>query len=197
MNSNSIRSIACITAAFPTLAAAHGGEIHESTSSFMGQNTAHLHLLTNHLPIFGIVMGLLALVLAFMWKSDVSKRIALILLLVTTVGAYPTFKFGQYAYKDVRGIADDAGQDWLDTHMERAESGIYAFYIAAFIIAAAIFAGWRKLRWETPLTLAAGIASVAALVTAGWIADAGGRIRHPEVRDSAPPPSATSAHQHE
>ena len=152
-----------MAAALPIIASAHEEHTHATSSSLLEQNAPHLHLLTNHLPIFGIFMGLLALVLAFWWKSDVGKRIALVLLLVTNAGAYVTFKLGQYAYRPVRSIADEVGQGWLDTHMERAESGIYVFYLAVCIILAALYAAWRKPRWATVPHPPAGGGTAAAL----------------------------------
>lgn len=182
MKSKSISQRILVITVSPIVACAHEENMHATSSSLLEQNAPHLHLLTNHLPIFGILMGLLALALAFWWKSDVGKRIALVLLLVGNAGAYITFKFGQYAYRPVHRIADEVGQDWLDTHLERAEFGIYVFYLAVCIILAALFAAWRKPRWATLLTLAAGVVSTAALGTAGWIADAGGKVRHSEIR---------------
>ncbi|CAN5892391.1 hypothetical protein BH11VER1_BH11VER1_01100 [soil metagenome] len=182
MKTKQIIRFLSLFAALPAVASANEGHVHATSSGLLEQNAPHLHLLTNHLPIFGIVMGLLALALAFLWKNEVSKRIALILLLLSHTGAFLTYNLGQYAYRPVRRIADEDGQIWLDTHMDRAESGIYVFYLATFIILAALYAAWRKPRWAAPLTIAAGIVSAATLGTAGWIADAGGKVRHSELR---------------
>jgi hypothetical protein len=38
---------------------------------------------------------------------------------------------GQRAYKTIRNESDDAGADWLDEHMDRAEKTIGAFYFLA------------------------------------------------------------------
>lgn len=141
-------------------------------------------------------MGLIALSLAFAWKSDSGIRIALALLLLSNLAAYPTFKFGQAAYEQVRGIADDIGQDWLDTHMERAESLIYLFYFAALVAIITLFARWRKLRWANTLAIVADLLSAAALVAAGWIADAGGKVRHSDTRGNAAAPSSKTEPAH-
>ena len=69
--------------------------------------------------------------------------------------------------------------------MSRGEKGIYVFYLAAAITAAALYAEWRNRRWAVRMTIAAGIAGVAALSCGIWIADAGGKIRHSELRPDA------------
>ncbi len=166
----------------------------------MGFDPTHLHLLTNHIPIFITLAGLIALGLAFIWKNDGARRIALVLLIMGTVGGLVTYWLGQQSYKPVRGLADETGQDWLDLHMERAEQVIWLFWLAATSAAAALVIEWRKIRLALPATLLAGALGAASLGVSGWIADAGGKIRHPEIRGDSRPPVDVSAeeapHQH-
>lgn len=167
------------------VARAHGTETHRSTPLPMGFDPAHLHLLTNHMPIFITLSGLLALGLSLLWKNAPARRIALVLLLVGMVGGLMTYWLGQQAYKPVRGLADEVGQDWLDLHMERAEQVIWLFWLAVITTAGALVAAWRAVRFELPLTLAAGALAAVTLAVSGWIADAGGKIRHAEIRGDA------------
>ena len=95
-----------------TLTEAHAEEIHQVAALPLGLDPTHLHLLTNHIPIFITLAGILALALSFLWKSETAKRIALLLLFVGTVGGLATFWLGQESYKPVRGLADETGQDW-------------------------------------------------------------------------------------
>ena len=174
-----------ILVAISTSALAHGSEVHGSTPLPMGLDPAHLHLLTNHMPIFITLSGVLALALALLWKNEPSRRIALILLLMGTVGGMMTYWLGQQAYKPVRGLADEVGQDWLNLHMDRAEQVIWLFWLSTLTTTAALVAAWRGLRFSLPLTLAAGALAAATLAVSGWIADAGGKIRHTEIRGEA------------
>jgi hypothetical protein len=184
-----------------TLTEARAEEIHQVAALPLGLDPTHLHLLTNHIPIFITLSGILALALAFLWKSDTAKRIALLLLFVGTVGGLGTFWLGQESYKPVRGLADETGQDWLDLHMERAEQVVWIFWLAAAFAMAAMVMVWKKTRFALITTLSAGILGTASLGAAGWIADAGGKIRHPEIRGhSLPVPvgmeNESPSHQH-
>ena len=170
---------------FLIVALATPGHAHGAVDLF-GDNALRVHLLINHLPIFGTLMSVFALALAGFWKSDAGRRIALVLLLVSTASAYLVFQSGQGAYEEGRTIADDAGWNWIDVHLSRAEKGIYVFYLAALVTAAALYAEWRRLRWAVPLTIAAGVLGTAAFAGAVWIADAGGKIRHSEIRPVSP-----------
>ena len=148
-----------------------------------GESSLRAHLYLNHLPIIGTILSILALVLALLWKSDAARRIALILLLVSTLSTYLVFNAGEGAYPDGRRLADDAGWDMIDVHMARAEKGIYVFYLDAAVAAAALYAETRRRRWATTATIAAGVLGLVAFAGSVWIADAGGKIRHSELRE--------------
>lgn len=184
-----IKSFLSAAALFALTTAVQAHEGHSAAELPFGLDPTHLHLLTNHSPIFITLSGLIALALAMIWKNDVAKRVALLLLLIGTVGGLATYWMGQQAYKPVRGMADEAGQDWLDLHMERAEKVIWIYWLAAISAAGALVAVWRRFRYALLATVIAGTMGAASLFVSGWIADAGGKIRHPEIRsDSKPVP---------
>ena len=152
-------------------------------------DAVHLHLLTNHIPIFITLSGLVALGLALLWKSNHAQRVELILLIFGTVGGVVTLWLGQESYKPVRALADEMGQDWLDLHIKRAEQVAWLFWLAAASAVAALVMVWRHLRFALMATVVAGALAAATLGASGWIADAGGKIRHPEIRGNEVPPS--------
>jgi hypothetical protein len=146
------------------------------------QNPAYQHVLINHLPIIGTAMGVLALVVGCLMRQRAALLPGLAVLFVAGVSAWPVYATGEQAYRPIRKIADDAGREWLDVHMERAEKATWVFYVMA---GTAAIAGIAPLRWPrcSPLlvvfTLLAALGSMAA---GAYIAEAGGRIRHSEFR---------------
>lgn len=165
-----------------------------------GLDPAYWHLLTNHIPILITLSGLIALGLAAFSNGGPAKHIALFLLLVGIVGGIVTYWLGQAAYKPVRGMADEVGQKFLDLHMERAENVIWVFWLGAAACGVALFAEIRKLRHARSLTMVAWLLAAAIMILSGWIADAGGKIRHPEIRGDEKLPSdagqETTPHKH-
>lgn len=147
-----------------------------------GLDAPHLHLLTNHLPIFVTLSGLFAMAVGLWRKNRGTTQVALALIFLGIAGGILTFWLGQQAYKPVRGLADEMGQDWLDLHMDRAEQVIWVFWTAGAAVAAAWVLGWKQHRFAIPAAMVAGALGVATLGLSGWIADAGGKIRHPELR---------------
>lgn len=85
----------------------------------------YLHAVSNHVLVIGVGLGIFALILALYLRSRQAQIVALAVILLSSAAAYPVLFLGQQAYKSVRGMADEPGQGWLDTHMERAETTIY------------------------------------------------------------------------
>ena len=169
---------------------AHAGEAH-----FFSME--HIHVLINHLPVIGLAMAILALVLALMHHSRKTEMVALILVLVAAASAWPVVFTGQHAYKTVRAMTDDGGTDWLDAHMERAEKAAPAFYALALLAAAALVVPHKWPRTTRPLAIATLALAVLCEGAGGWIALAGGQIRHPEFRsEAAPATDPESKHMH-
>ncbi len=152
-----------------------------------GLDAPHLHLLTNHLPLFVTLSGLFVLAVRLFRKNRAMSQVALVLLLAGIAGGLLTYWLGQEAYKPVRGLADEVGQDWLDLHMERAEKVIWFFWLAGGSVAAAIVVAWKKPRLTILASALAGLLGLGTVGLSAWIADAGGKIRHPEVRGEATP----------
>src|SRR5213082_2329834 len=148
----------------------------------------YIHVLINPLPIYGLAMGLLGLIVAFFVRSRRAQIATLIVVLVSAASAWPVFEFGEQAYDRVVSMADEPGRAWLDEHMYRAETLIYFFYALAAVAAAAIAAPIKWPRATTPLVIAVILLGITTLGIGGYIAYAGGRIRHREFRNVPPPP---------
>jgi len=144
----------------------------------------YIHVVLNHLPIYGTILGALALAISLVLRSRAAQITALILTLIAGASAYPVFVTGQRAYKTIRGIADDAGAERLDDHMDRAEKTIGAFYFLALLALAGLLVPIKWPRAALPLTV---VTLTVAVICAGigiYIAQAGGEVRHPEFRRS-------------
>ena len=156
----------------------------------------HVHVMLNHLPVIGLAMAILALALALMHHSRKTEIIALILVLVAAIGALPVNLTGQRAYKTIRGVADEDGAAWLDAHMDRAETAAPAFYLLATLAAAALFVPHKWPRATRPLAISTLALAALCAGLGGWIALAGGQIRHQEFRAGPAASQPTEHHTH-
>jgi hypothetical protein len=145
----------------------------------------YVHILLNPMPIYGLSTGVLGLLIAFLLRNRKAQVVALWLIFASAAAAVPTYVSGQKAYHKIYLIADSEGQGSLDAHMHRAERLIYVFYGLVVIALAALVlpAKWPKLSF--PLTVMALVVALGSLAAGGWIAKAGGEVRHSEFRSES------------
>jgi uncharacterized membrane protein len=148
-------------------------------------NSAHLHLIITHLPIFGSVFGFCLLVLSLAHRSLQLQQTSLWLFVLsgaTTATAYLT---GRPANTLLMKWIPSASLDASDQH---AEIAVIALVCAALAASLAIIGlvvsrtGKREPTWLLTLLLVLGLTSSAALA---WTANLGARIRHSEIQARA------------
>jgi len=155
----------------------------------------YIHVVLNHLPIYGTILGAVALAISLVLRSRAAQITALLIVLIGGVSAYPVLVSGQRAYKTIRDVSDDAGAEALDEHMDRAEKTIGAFYVLTVVALAGLLVPIKWPRTSFPL---AAVTLAAALICSGlavYIARAGGQVRHPEFRPNETATPAASDHQ--
>ena len=148
----------------------------------------YVHVLLNPLPVYGLLLSLIGLIIALVLKSRRAQIATLALVLISSISAWPVYEYGEDGYDRVLAMTDDDGHAWLDEHMHRAQKLIYIFYVLALLSAIAIAV---PLKWPTsavPLSIAVVLLGALTLGSGGYIAYAGGRIRHREFRNGPAPP---------
>jgi hypothetical protein len=160
------------------------------------RQTEYTHVLINPLQIYGLFLSLVGLIIALFLKSRRAQIATLALVLISSTTAWPVYEFGQQAYDRVLSMADEDGQAWLDEHKDRAEDLIYIFYALAVLSAIAIVVPMKWPKSSVPLAIATILLGAVTLGTGGYIAYAGGKIRHREFRNEPPPPRKAE-HEHD
>jgi len=98
----------------------------------------YVHVLINPLPVYGLAVGLIALLVAICQRSRPATIAALVVVLVSAGAAWPVYEYGEQAYNGVLSMADEAGRAWLAAHKARAENLIWFFYALAILSALAL-----------------------------------------------------------
>jgi hypothetical protein len=156
----------------------------------------YVHVLLNPLPVYGLLLSLIGLIIAFVLKSRRAQIATLALVLISSLCAWPVYEYGEDGYDRVLAMTDDDGHAWLDEHLRRADKLIYIFYALALLSAIAIVA---PLKWPTsaaPLVIAVILLGALTLGSGVYIAYAGGRIRHREFRNEPAPPIRAEQDEH-
>jgi len=155
-------------------------------------NLAHVHLLLNHFPTIGMIVGLGVFVVAILGKSDDLKRASLVIFFGIALLSIPTFVSGTAA-----GLALSKNADVSKPMVDRHETAAFEALGVMELTGALAWLGlWqrRRLSHFPQGTLAAVL--LAGLVTFGLMAraaDIGGEIRHPELRAKTAPVETTPA----
>ena len=144
-------------------------------------NTAHLHLMLNHIPVLGTFIGLALLSFAFWKHSEESKRTALGLLVFTALLAVPAFLTGEPAESMVKGLPG-VSQTIIEKHEEATQGALIALCVLGGVALAGLV--WYRRSQLIPSWFGS-VVLAGSLAVGGWMAwtaSLGGQIRHTEIR---------------
>lgn len=144
-------------------------------------NGAHLHLLVNHVSLFCILIGVVALIFSMVRKSSDLRVLAVALFVVAGVFGWIAMETGEQA-EDILKLVDSGVKTFIEPHEQAAE---WAFRSSILIAVLAIATEWvarKKQKWFKPLQwilLVAAIHGTTVFATTSYL---GGDIRHSEIR---------------
>src|SRR3954466_12427634 len=151
----------------------------------------YLHVLINPLPVYGLSAGLIGLFIAVCLRNRAATIATLVVVLISAAAAWPAYELGEQAYDGVLSMSDEVGRAWLAAHKARAENLVWLFYAVAILSALALIV---PIKWPAPslwFAIAVLLLGGISLGAGGYIAYAGGKIRHGEFRTEPPPESAS------
>jgi hypothetical protein len=157
----------------------------------------YVHVLINPLPVYGLAMGIMGLIIALIQRSRQAQIATLALILVSGAIAWPVVHFGEEGYDRVLSMSDDQGQAWLKVHEYRADELAWSFYVLGAVAAIAIFAPLKWPKTALSLTIITLLLAGVVLGFGGYIAHAGGKIRHREFRNEPAPPVPAEHDEHD
>ncbi|MCU1336077.1 MAG: hypothetical protein JWO19_1658 [Bryobacterales bacterium] len=149
-------------------------------------NLAHVHLLLNHFPTIGMMVGLIVFLMAIPAKSDDLKRASLVIFFGIALLSIPTFASGTAAELAL-SKTPEVSKSMIEAHETAA---LVALGFMELTGALAWLALWQYRRLSRLPQGTVTAVLLAGLVTFGLMAraaDIGGEIRHPEIRIGVEP----------
>jgi uncharacterized membrane protein len=149
-------------------------------------NLAHLHLLLNHFPIIGTIVGLGLFLISFVGKNGELERAALMIFAVMALLSLPTFFSGAGAQGAIEELPGVSGA--LISRHEGA--AILALFFMEITGALSLVGLWqshessRRARWNVMAVLLLSLITVGLMARVGTT---GGDIRHPEISAGSNP----------
>ena len=141
---------------------------------------AHVHLLINHFPTIGTILGLGLLLLSFLRKNDHLKKVSLEVLFLIALATMPVYVSGQAAAEALKGQSGVSAAA-IVAHNDAALGSFIMMEITGFF-AWLVLWRMRRIGWPTKgLTYTVLVLSVLTVAAVARAANIGGDIRHPEI----------------
>jgi len=148
-------------------------------------NQTHIHLLINHLPIFGSILGGLVLAHGLWTKSNQTKIAAYNVLIISSIGAVIAYLTGEAAEETVENI-QGISKAMLDQHEDASVYALAALIILGVASLIGLFLTLKKssfARTIAVVTLFISLISFGIIARTGYL---GGQIRHTELNSATP-----------
>ncbi len=147
-------------------------------------NDAHLHMVVNHFPIIGTILGLGVLISGMVLKKISVKNTAYYLFVVAAVFAAFSMGTGEGAEELVEDMPA-VGKQIIHEHEEMAENFAVVMYVLGFCSLLGIYFDYKN---HVKAKLVAAIVLIIAIVSVifgSFVGNSGGEIRHTEIRTNA------------
>ena len=150
----------------------------------------HLHLLLNHFPTVGMIVGFAVFVFGLLGRSDDQRRAGLAVLFMIALLSLPAYMTGYSAERALKG-APDVSQEAVEVHQRSALLALMFMEATGVLAWYGLWQrsrdGARSARLNSAAVLLLGSLTIGLMAAA---ANVGGDIRHPELHDSTLPAPA-------
>jgi len=147
-------------------------------------NNTHLHLIINHLPSIGLLIGILVLLAGSLLKKTEVKLTAFgvfIFSAVTSIFAYYSGEGAEEVAKNLTGISETL----IHTHEEYAEFFFIFTLILGTVSIISFIAELKRFRFSKHLMILSLLIALVDGIAVKYVGTSGGEIRHPEIRIEA------------
>ncbi|MDD5150446.1 MAG: hypothetical protein PHC28_08170 [Flavobacterium sp.] len=149
-------------------------------------NDAHLHLVVNHFPIIGTILGLGILITGILLKNNTVKSTAYVLFIVSAIFAAFSMGTGEGAEEMVEDMPS-VGKQIIHEHEEMAEKLAIILYVLGTISLAGLYLNYKKHTKAQLVSYVALVVTIVAVFFAQQTGTTGGEVRHTEIRPNAVP----------
>jgi len=147
----------------------------------MNFNAAHLHLMLNHIPVFGTLFAALLIAWGLLRKSEDVLRLGLALAFVVGLATYGVMLTGEPAEEVIENMAG-VSRRVIHAHEEASEWATYVAAAAGVLALVTLLLVRRRHRAARGLSVLTLVIALVGFAAASRAALLGGEIRHPEAR---------------
>lgn len=157
-------------------------------------NDAHLHMVVNHFPIVGIILGFGILVAGIVLKNNTVKNTAYCLFVVGAIFAFASMATGEGAEEMVEEMPT-VGKKIIHKHEEMAEKLALVLYLLGVVSIAGLYVNIKNRNQSKLISYVVVVIAAVGILFGKLTGTTGGEIRHTEIRNENTMP--TDSNQHE
>jgi uncharacterized membrane protein len=147
-------------------------------------NDAHLHMVVNHFPIIGTILGLGILIVGIILKNNSVKNTAYALFIVAALFALASMATGDGAEELVEDMPN-IGKRIIHEHEEIAEKLAIVLYLLGAISIMGIVLNIKNHSKAKFISFVAVIVAIVGVYLTTLVGTSGGEIRHTEIREES------------
>ena len=145
-------------------------------------NDAHLHMVVNHFPIIGIILGFGILVTGLFLKNNSVKNTAYCLFIVGAIFAAVSMATGEGAEEIVEELG--VSHEIIHEHEEIAETFMKVLYGLGILSILGLVANLKKHSKSAIVSYVVLVLAISSAVLSKSVGTSGGEIRHTEIREN-------------
>ncbi|HUZ50881.1 MAG TPA: hypothetical protein VMW12_14225 [Candidatus Dormibacteraeota bacterium] len=143
-------------------------------------NAAHLHLISNHAPLFGLIAGLLLLAWGMLRNSHEIRIVSYVLFILSALAAGLAYLSGDAAeslVENMAGISEAA----IERHQDIATVALALIGLTAVVSIVAMFAERGGAAFRRGLLISLFVVGAISVGVVSYTASLGGQIHHTEI----------------
>ncbi|HLP65243.1 hypothetical protein [Flavobacterium sp.] len=144
-------------------------------------NDAHWHMVVNHFPIIGTILGLGILIGGLVFKNNSIKNTAYCLFIVAALFSFASMNTGEGAEEIAEKLPDVTDQI-IHEHEEAAEKLALVLYFLGAISIVGLYLNVKKNAKANLVSFLAMTVAAVGVFLAQQTGTTGGEIRHTEIR---------------
>ena len=146
-------------------------------------NPTHIHLLLNHFPILGTLIGSTILLYSIIKKQNTGKNIGASIIVIMAIIAIPVLLTGEPAEESVENLSG-ISKSLIHDHEEASEKAFWLMEVTGLISLLAIILYKIKSAFASKAFVVAFVFSAFTFIAMAWAGNLGGKIRHPETSNT-------------
>lgn len=154
-------------------------------------NDAHLHMVVNHFPIIGTILGLGILIAGLLLTNKSVQHTAYVLFAIAAIFGLLSMNTGEGAEEMVEDLPN-VGKQIIHEHEEIAEKFVILLYLTGAVALLSLFMSFKNHVKAKFFAYATLILAIGTAVLSKNVGTSGGEIRHTEIRENASNNGASS-----